>query len=331
MSTTMISFILCLVLAFLCGLVLIPFLKKIKAGQSIREDGPTWHMSKQGTPTMGGLIFMIPVTIAAVTVGMPGIMRGDFSGLVILGLALVFGAIGFIDDFFKVVKKRNLGLTALQKFLLQMVLGALFLIIIRATGHLSGEVIIPFTSIRFPLPWVVYVVIALIYMVGFVNAVNITDGIDGLVTGVTIPVCATFAGVFLLLKGLDNTGAILCAGLAGALIGFLFFNFHPAKVFMGDTGSHFLGGALVGMAFVCDVPLLLIPLGLIYLIEMFSVIIQVIYFKSTHGKRLFRMSPIHHHFEMGGWSEIKLFTVFTLISVVCCIVTYLFAVLPMVY
>ncbi len=329
MSQTLWSFLLGFVLSLVLGAVLIPLLRRLKAGQSIREEGPKWHMSKQGTPTMGGLMFIAAVTVTAFTLGLPGLLAGDTSGVFVLVFALVFGAIGFLDDYFKVVKKTNLGLTALQKFLLQMAAAAAFLVLLRATGHLSGAVTIPFFSVVIDVPWGIYLFIALFYVVGFVNAVNLTDGVDGLATGVTIPVTATFAGTFLLLRGEGNTAALLAAALAGALIGFLFYNFHPARVFMGDTGSLFLGGALCGLAFACDVPLLLIPLGAIYLVEMFSVVLQVLYFKATHGKRLFRMSPIHHHFEMGGWSEKKLFFVFTLVTAALCALTYCFGVLPL--
>lgn len=330
MSQTLGSFLLSFVLSLILGAALIPLLRRLKAGQSIREEGPKWHMSKQGTPTMGGLMFIIPVTITVLTVGMPSLLAGDTAGAFILVFALIFGAIGFLDDYFKVIRKTNLGLTALQKFLLQMAAAAAFLVLLRATGWLSGAVTIPFLSIQIDIAWWLYLFIALFYVVGFVNAVNLTDGIDGLAAGVTVPVAACYTGTYLLLQGHLSSGAVFAAALAGGLIGFLFYNFHPAKVFMGDTGSLFLGGALCGLTFACDQPLLLIPVGAIYLVEMFSVVLQVLCFKFGHGWRPFRMAPIHHHFELGGWSEKKIFLVFVLITAVLCGLTYWFAVLPLV-
>lgn len=326
MTSAFYSFLVSLLVTVAAGALLIPLLRKLKAGQSIREEGPKWHMSKQGTPTMGGIMFIVGTAVAVLTVGWNALRGGDTSGVFVFLFALAFGAIGFIDDYFKVVKKTNLGLTALQKFLLQMVVAAAFLALLRYTGHLTGKVFLPFFNVEFEVWWGIYLFCALIYVVGFVNAVNLTDGVDGLATGVTIPVAVFFTAVFLLWKGAASTGAVFAAALAGGLLGFLFFNFHPAKVFMGDTGSLFLGGALCGMAFACDAPLLLIPVGLVYLIEMFSVMLQVIYFKVSGGKRLFRMAPIHHHFEMGGWSEKKLFFVFMLITVALCAVTLVFSI-----
>jgi len=329
MSQALWSFLLSFVLSAALGAGLIPVLRRLKAGQSIREEGPKWHLSKQGTPTMGGLMFILSAAVTVFTVGLPGLLSGDTSGAFVLVFALVFGAIGFLDDYFKVVKKTNLGLTALQKFLLQMAAAAAFLVLLRAAGYLSGAVTIPFLGWTLELPWAIYLFIALFYVVGFVNAVNLTDGVDGLAAGVTIPVAATYAGIFLLLRGTDSTAAVFAAALAGGLVGFLLYNFHPARVFMGDTGSLFLGGALCGLTFACDEPLLLIPMGAMYLVEMFSVILQVLYFKATHGKRLFRMSPFHHHLELGGWSEKKLFFVFALVTAALCAVTYCLGVLPL--
>ncbi len=300
------------------GKFLVPFLRRVKAGQSIKTDGPTWHMSKQGTPTMGGIMFIVGIA-AAILLAL--VMGGDTTGLLVFAFALVFGLIGFIDDYAKLKKKENTGLTASQKFLLQLAAAIAFTALLRYTGHLSPDLYIPFVHTKIVLPWVVYMIFAAFVMVGCVNAVNITDGVDGLAAGVTTPV-ALFYIVVCVLWGQAGLGNFAGA-LLGGLIGFLLYNFHPAKVFMGDTGSLFLGGAVCGMAFALDMPLILILVGIIYIAETLSDIIQVLYFKLTHGKRIFRMAPLHHHFEMGGWSEKKLFFVFTGITLVCCVIALL--------
>ena len=309
--------------AFLAALVLgkacIPMLRRLKAGQAIREVGPSWHNTKAGTPTMGGIIFIAAATAAAVVLGWPQMRRGHYEHLFVLGFALVYGIIGFLDDYVKVKKKRNLGLTALQKFALQLAAAACYLALLRWSGHMTNDLYIPFANVTVRIPWVVYMVFAMFVVVGCVNAVNLTDGIDGLAAGVTMPVMAFFAvtaaiwGVFQ-----RSTLALVPAALFGGLGGFLVYNFHPAKVFMGDTGSLYLGAAVCGLAFALDMPLILVLVGLVYILETVSVILQVGYFKLTHGKRIFKMTPIHHHFEMCGWSEVKIFTVFTLITLVCC-------------
>ena len=300
-----ISFLAAFVVAFVAGKILIPVLRRMKAGQSIKEIGPTWHMSKQGTPTMGGLMFIIAVVVSVVAVGWPYIAQGRMGGLYTLLFALVFGAIGYLDDYVKVKKKQNTGLTAGWKFLLQLAAAILFTVLLRYEGYLNPDLYIPFLNVTFlNIPWPVYMVFAAFVMVGTVNAVNITDGIDGLATGVTIPVALFFTAL-------------------GGLCAFLIYNFHPAKVFMGDTGSLFLGGAVCGMAFALDMPLVLILVGIVYIAETLSDIIQVTYFKATHGKRIFKMAPLHHHFEMCGWSEVKLFCVFSGISLVACLLAYL--------
>lgn len=309
------------------GRILLPLLHKLKAGQSIKEDGPTWHMSKQGTPTMGGIMFILATAVTVVAIGWRNLLTGDFTGLIVLCFALVFGIIGFIDDYAKVKKKENTGLSAGQKFLLQLAAAILFTALLRNTGHLTPNLYLPFFNAELHLPWIGYMVFAAFVMVGTVNAVNITDGVDGLAAGVTIPVCAFFAavaayGYTVWQKSEDASLVIFAAGLFGALAGFLVYNFHPAQVFMGDTGSLFLGGAVCGMAFALDIPLILILVGIIYIAETLSDIIQVVYFKATHGKRIFRMAPLHHHFELGGWSEEKLFFVFSGITILCCILAY---------
>ncbi len=314
-------------LSLILGRILLPVLRRLKAGQSIKEDGPTWHLSKQGTPTMGGLMFIVSTILAVLIINWPSICAGDFTALFILVFALVFGAIGFLDDYAKVKKKENTGLSAGQKFLLQLAASILFIVLLRNVGILSPNLYIPFLGIELKLPWLAYMVFAALVMVGTVNAVNITDGVDGLATGVTLPVCAFFSAIatYAYLFWSRREGepiALFGAALFGGLVGFLIYNFHPAKIFMGDTGSLFLGGAVCGMAFALDIPLILVLVGIIYVAEAMSDIIQVVYFKATHGKRVFRMAPLHHHFEMGGWSEEKLFFVFSGITVVCCILAY---------
>ena len=314
-------------LSVLFGRILLPVLRRLKAGQSIKEDGPTWHMSKQGTPTMGGIMFILSTAAAVLLMNWQALFAGDFSSLFVLVFALVFGAIGFIDDYAKVKKKENTGLSAAQKFLLQLVAAILFVILLRNVGSLSPNLYIPFTGGELKLTWPVYMAFSAIVMVGTVNAVNITDGVDGLAAGVTLPVCAFFATIAAYSfqywqRSEGEPVAILAAALFGSLVGFLVYNFHPARVFMGDTGSLFLGGCVCGMAFAMDMPLVLILVGVIYIAETMSDIIQVAYFKATKGKRIFRMAPLHHHFEMGGWSEEKLFFTFTGITLLGCVLAY---------
>ncbi len=311
--TLLISFVLSVVL----GRLSIPVLRALKAGQSIREIGPKWHQVKEGTPTMGGVFFIISAVICVVIAGWTAMMAGTYEHLMVLGFAVVYGAIGFVDDFVKVVKKRNLGLTGWQKLILQLAAALGYLALLRWNGNLTCELYIPFLNVSLAVDWVVYLIFATFVIVGCVNAVNLTDGVDGLATGVTIPVMVFFT-VTAYVWG-NKTLALVPASLVGVLAGFLVYNFHPAKVFMGDTGSLFLGGAVCGMAFALDMPLILVLVGLIYIGEAVSVILQVGYFKLTHGKRIFRMTPIHHHFEMGGWSEVKIFSVFTGITVLMCL------------
>ena len=236
--------------------------------------------------------------------------------------ALVFGAIGFIDDFQKLRHHANEGLTAPQKFLLQLAAAIAFTVLLRHEGYLTPDLYIPFFNVEIVgIPWVVFMVFAAFVMVGTVNAVNLTDGIDGLATGVTIPVALFYMAVSAW-YGRDDL-AILAAALAGGLAAFLIYNFHPAKVFMGDTGSLFLGGMVCGLAFALDLPLVIPVVGLVYVLEVLSDIIQVAYFKKTHGKRFFRMAPLHHHLELGGWSETKLFCVFSGATLVLCCLAFL--------
>ena len=315
------------VISAVIGKFLVPALRRWKAGQSIKEDGPTWHMSKQGTPTMGGLMFILATIIVVLVFNGPAILSGDWTSVIVLVFALVFGAIGFLDDYAKIKKKENTGLTAGQKFLLQLAAAILFRVLLRKCGILSPNLYVPFFGVELHLPWVVYLIFAVLVITGTVNAVNITDGLDGLSSSVTLPVCAFFAAAFgwawVKWQQSGTAGmAVFAAALFGGLVGFLLYNHYPAKVFMGDTGSLFLGGAVCGMAFALDMPLILILVGIIYIIETLSDIIQVTYFKATHGKRIFRMAPLHHHLEMGGWNEKKVVFVFASISLVFCILAF---------
>lgn len=303
------------------GKWLIPFLRKLHFGQTILEDGPKWHKKKQGTPTMGGLMFIVGIAIA-ILVFVPLYFANSSATNMFteslttktriyggLAMAFGFGAIGFFDDYIKVVKKRNLGLTARQKLVLQFLTAGAYLCSVYLSGA-GTTTIIPFVGgVDFG---VLYWVLAAILIVGVANAVNFTDGIDGLNASVTF-----FAAIsFLLICGvLSLNGIGIVAGaLAGGCLGFLLWNFNPAKVFMGDTGSLFLGGMVCALAFGVNMPILLLPIGIVYFSEMLSVVLQVSYFKMTHGKRLFKMSPIHHHFEMCGWSEIKICLVFSFVT-----------------
>ena len=310
------------VLALLLGRGLVPALRALKAGQSIREVGPKWHQGKAGTPTMGGIVFILSSLLCIVTGWHAMRETGDYKHLLVLALALMFGLIGFADDFIKVKKKRNLGLTGLQKLVLQVLAACLFLAGMHFTNALTYDLYIPF--VREPLvhiPPLVYLALSVFIIVGCVNAVNLTDGVDGLSSSVTIPVMVFFATTSYIYG--RTTLALLPATVAGGLAGFLCYNFHPAKVFMGDTGSLFLGGMVCGMAFALDMPLILILVGIIYLCETLSVILQVTYFKLTHGKRIFKMTPIHHHFELCGWKEEKIVFVFTAITLIMCVLAYL--------
>lgn len=300
------------------GYFLLPVLRALKAGQSIREIGPTWHNNKAGTPLMGGLMFIFAAIICLLA-NIPAME--EYSVFYVLALGLCFGLVGFLDDFCKVKFKRDLGLTALQKAMLQMAVSAIFLYILYKDGTMTTDVYVPFLNVTFYLHPIAYIFFAMFVMVGCVNAVNLTDGIDGLSSSVTIPVMVFFAAAAFSMERLDL--ALLPACLAGGLIAYLFYNWHPAKVFMGDTGSLFLGGIVCGMAFALDMPLVLILVGFVYIVETLSDIIQVTYFKVTHGKRFFKMAPIHHHFEMCGWKEEKIVIVFAAVSAVMCVVAWL--------
>lgn len=316
------AFVLAFLFATAFGKFYIPWLKKEKARQEIREDGPTWHMAKSGTPTMGGVMFIAAAAFVCLTVGFDGMLQGNFVHIFVLLFAMVFGAIGFLDDWEKIKKKQNLGLTARAKFLLQLAAALVFVLLMRQMGFLSPNLYIPFYNTSVTMPEWLYFLFAAFVIVGTVNAVNITDGVDGLASGTSIPVFLFFV-VLTYVWGVDYLElGIFASAMVGGLMGFLVYNFNPAKVFMGDTGSLFLGGAVCGMAFALDMPLILVLVGIIYIVETMSDIIQVLYFKATHGKRIFRMAPLHHHLEMGGWKETKVVFVFAGISLVFCILAF---------
>ena len=309
----------CGVLTGVIGYFLLPVLRALKAGQSIREVGPTWHNSKAGTPMMGGLMFVLGLVVCLL-VNIPTVE--DHTVFYVLGLSLCYGLVGFLDDFFKLKFKRNLGLTSFQKAALQAAVSALFLYLLMRQGIIACDhLYIPILNISIEnIHPLVYIFFAMFVMVGCVNAVNLTDGLDGLCASVTLPVMVFFAAAAFCMGRYDL--ALLPAALVGGLIAYLFYNWHPAKVFMGDTGSLFLGGVVCAMAFALDMPLILLFVGLVYIVETLSVILQVGYFKLTHGKRLFKMSPIHHHYEMSGWKEEKIVFVFAGITVLMCIVAW---------
>lgn len=264
---------------------------------------------------------MFIVAAALVSLGW-GFWQGDWNAMAVFGFGFIFGAIGFLDDFAKLRHHANAGLSASAKFLLQLAASILFILLLRNTGHLSPDLIIPFfNDVVWHLPLWLYMVFAALVMVGTVNAVNLTDGVDGLSSSVTCPVMVVFAALALGTTNKLGFGAF-AACILGCLLAFLLYNHHPAKVFMGDTGSLFLGGAVCGLAFAYNMPLILIFVGIVYICETLSDIIQVVYFKATHGKRIFLMAPLHHHYEKKGWSEEKVVAVFTAVSVLGCILGY---------
>ena len=307
---------------------LIPVLKSHKMGQKILEIGPRWHKGKEGTPTMGGVAFII--AIAAMGIGgciylsiVDGI-RSTLPLVLTLALGISSGLIGCIDDLAKLRKKQNEGLTAPQKFILQVIAAALYLLGMSLVCSISTELYIPFIDKTFDFG-IFYYVVAMLLITGVINSVNLTDGIDGLCSSVTLVVGVFFTVTGYITGMAEPNGPVLLLGalLIGGCAGFLVYNFYPARVFMGDTGSLFLGGLVVGGAFMLDNPLIVVVFGIVYIIETASVILQVLYFKLTHGKRLFKMSPIHHHFEMCGWNEKKIVFVFSAVTFVLCVVAAL--------
>ena len=304
--TAMIGFIIVIIL----GPIFIPMLARFKFGQTVRDEGPQSHLAKNGTPTMGGVMMIVAILIT-------GLTRATISKGLIVGLICIvgFGFVGFLDDFIKIKMKRSLGLKAYQKIILQFAL-ALYIAYYQYSASPSAtQLVIPFTNHIINLGiW--YIPFMMIFIIGTVNAVNLTDGLDGLASGVTLIVSCFFV---LFAVSISNSDvAILAAATAGACLGFLGFNSYPAKVFMGDTGSMALGGAVVAFATLTNSPLIIIIVGFIYLAEALSVMIQVTYFKLTNGKRIFKMAPLHHHFEQCGWPETRVVFVFWIVTVVLC-------------
>ena len=304
--TAMIGFLIVIIL----GPIFIPMLARFKFGQTVRDEGPQSHLAKNGTPTMGGVMMIVAILIT-------GLTRATISKGLIVGLICIvgFGFVGFLDDFIKIKMKRSLGLKAYQKIILQFAL-ALYIAYYQYSASPSAtQLVIPFTNHIINLGiW--YIPFMMIFIIGTVNAVNLTDGLDGLASGVTLIVSCFFV---LFAVSISNSDvAILAAATAGACLGFLGFNAYPAKVFMGDTGSMALGGAVVAFATLTNSPLLIVIVGFIYLAEALSVMIQVTYFKLTNGKRIFKMAPLHHHFEQCGWPETRVVFVFWIVTVVLC-------------
>ena len=302
--------------------IIIPILKSHKVGQRILEIGPRWHENKAGTPTMGGICFIMAILIVMSVVAIIIAVRGETRSLIplalALGLATFNGMIGFFDDYTKLVKKQNEGFTPFQKIVLQSLVAGLYVLAMVITDNTNTVLHIPFTSVNIDLDWIYYVFM-FILILGFVNSVNLTDGIDGLASSVTLVVGAFFAFAAFYVN--DRMLSLVAAALIGATLGFLIYNFHPARVFMGDTGSLFLGGLVVGAIFMLGEPLLIVLVGLIYFIEALSVMIQVGVYKLCK-KRVFKMAPIHHHFEKCGWSEVKIVSVFSLVTLVFCVIAY---------
>ena len=297
--------------AILCPIV-IPFLHKLKFGQQVRDDGPQAHLKKQGTPTMGGIMILISVIITSL------FYVKDYPKIVpVLFLTVAFGLIGFLDDYLKVVLKRSDGLMPMQKMALQIVVTAVFAFYLVRVAEIPLTMLVPFSDGYYlDLGWVAYPVL-FVAVIGTVNGTNFTDGLDGLASSVTVLVATFFTVVAIGTK--SGIEPVTCA-VVGALLGFLLFNVYPASVFMGDTGSLALGGFVAGTAYMLQMPLFIIIVGFIYLVEVASVMIQVTYFKKTGGKRIFKMAPIHHHFELCGWSETRVVAVFSIITALLCLI-----------
>lgn len=322
LSIGIISAATALILGIVLYKIFIPLLRKVKLGQKILEIGPSWHKSKEGTPNLGGLFFII-ASVAGFAVGavlfssiegeMPAFVK---AALTLFGLALSQGLIGFVDDYVKLFKKRNKGLSGTQKLVLQFLSVAAYLYVNTYFNGYNTAFRFPWGEVDFGIFYYVVMLLAIVYII---NCANLTDGIDGLAGSI-----AFIIGICFVLYGYNSANPVIfmcCCALVGALLAFLIFNFHPAKIFMGDTGSLFLGGFIVGAVMLTDYEFLLIPFGCIWIIEGLSVIIQVMSFKLT-GKRVFKMSPIHHHFEKCDWSEVKIVAVFSAVTVVFCALSY---------
>ena len=317
MNNLSLSVFMPVIISFLISVVfcpiLIPFLRKLKFGQTEREEGPQSHLKKNGTPTMGGLVILASILLTSL------IYIGKFTEILpVLFMTLGFGLIGFLDDYIKVVKKRSLGLTPLQKMALQFIVTGVFIYYYFKIAGLDTSIKIPFVSgDGFVMPTWLFIIFVFIVVLGTVNGVNFTDGLDGLASGVTV-IVATFFTIAAL--SLNPSMTPITGAVVGSLLGFLLFNTYPARVFMGDTGSLSLGGFVSSIALMLHMPLFIVIIGLIYLVEVLSVILQVGYFKLTHGKRIFKMAPIHHHFELCGYSETQVVAAFSIVTALLCLV-----------
>ena len=326
------AFVLAFLFASAFGKYYVPWLRRQKAGQQIKTE-VDWHKSKSGTPTMGGAMFIFAAIFVCLTVGFDGMLHGRFEHIFVLLFACVFGLIGFLDDWEKLKKRENTGLSSRSKFLLQLAAALVFILIMRRLGFVRTHLYVPFSGKTVYMPEWLYFIFAAFVIVGTVNAVNITDGVDGLASGTSLPVCLFFVCVSFAWGERFLEQGLFASALLGGLLGFLLYNFNPAKVFMGDTGSLFLGGAVAALAFAYDMPLILLTVGIVYIVETLSDIIQVSYFKLTkrlkgEGRRVFRMAPLHHHLEMGGWTgkkwrEKELFFLFTGISLLFAVISFL--------
>lgn len=302
-------------ISMILGPVIIPFLRRLKVGQTVREEGPKSHLKKSGTPTMGGILILISIVATSM------IYVKDYPRILpILFMTLGFGLIGFLDDYIKVVLKRSMGLHAWQKMLGQIGVTTIFIYYMVQYSDLSLTMLIPFSDGKYLDMGFLTIPLMYFVILGTVNGANFTDGLDGLASSVTV-IIATFFSVVAIGTGM-GIAPVTCA-VVGALLGFLLFNVYPASVFMGDTGSLALGGFVAATAYVLQMPLFLVLVGFIYLIEILSVILQVGYFKLTHGKRIFRMAPIHHHFELGGWSETRVVAVFSIVTTILCLIAFI--------
>jgi len=317
-SVQVIAFTITFILALLMGPILIPVLKKLRFGQTVRGDGPATHLKKTGIPTMGGFIFLIPLILMTVFYG------GRYPEMFALTLAtLGFGSVGFVDDFIKVIRKRKDGLNWKQKTLGLLLVATAFTIYTVYFSGLGTDIIYPFSGVdsTFALPTWLFIPFTIVLLYFATNSVNLTDGVDGLAAGITLIIMVFFT-IVAMTRGEWDYIKIFSSIIAGGCLGFLAFNMHPAKVFMGDTGSLALGGAVGAIIVMTKMPWILFVAGVIYVIESLSVIIQVVSFK-TRGKRVFKMAPIHHHFELSGWKETKVVTVFWIVTIVCCFIGFL--------
>lgn len=311
-STILLSVMISFAISVILGPVVIPFLRRLKVGQTVRDEGPESHLKKNGTPTMGGILILLSVVVTSI------LFVKEYPKIIpILFLTLGFGLIGFLDDYIKVVLKRSMGLRAWQKFALQIVATGVFVFYLLQYTDVSLAMKVPFMDgVYLDFGWA-NIPILFFVVIGTVNGTNFTDGLDGLASSVTVLVATFFTVVAI---GTNSGIEPITCAVVGALLGFLLFNVHPASVFMGDTGSLALGGFVAAAAYMMQMPLFIVIVGFIYLIEVVSVIMQVTYFKATGGKRIFKMAPIHHHFELCGWSETRVVAVFSIVTALLCLV-----------